>query len=272
MAAESSPAFQFYPKDFLTDGNVAGMTLEERGAYITLLCLCWTETTLPMDACRLARMMGCNMHTFRRVWPAVARCFATTDDGYRHGRLDKEREKQDQFRAARAKSGRIGGQNKAKRSSELVAVLPDEPSKPVAVLEMEPSKPLAKPSSPISSLLSSTPVREEPQPARSKRPIFTGQRLTVFEWQLDDCSRTLGEHADAFDLHEWFFALDALAVSSGLVIPKRDGGDWLQSQLVAEAQRRGLPLRMASAAPQAGKLTTRLASAIANIQREEAGQ
>jgi hypothetical protein len=77
--------------------------------------------------------------------------------------------------------------------------------------------------------------------SRSKRPIFTGQRLTVFEWMLDDCSRTLGLHTEAFDLHQWFFDLDAFAVKTGQVIPKRDGGNWLQAQLVAEARRRGLP-------------------------------
>ncbi len=88
--------------------------------------------------------------------------------------------------------------------------------------------------------------------ARSKRPIFTGQRVTVFEFMLDDCLNVLGDHADTFDLHAWFFALDAAAVRDGVVVPKRDGGAWLQAQLVAEAQRRGLPLRMASTVAPAG--------------------
>jgi hypothetical protein len=105
--------------------------------------------------------------------------------------------------------------------------------------------------------------------ARSKRPIFSGQRLTVFEWQLDDCAKTLGEYTDAFDLHTWFYAIDAMAVNAGLVLPKRDGGAWLQGQLVAEAQRRGVPLRLATV-PQAGKLTTRLSAALANIEQEAA--
>lgn len=83
--------------------------------------------------------------------------------------------------------------------------------------------------------------------ARSKRPIFAGQRLTVFEWMLDDCVRTLTQEvAEQFDLHEWFFALDAQAVRDGLVIPKRDSGSWLQQQLVSEAQRRGLNLKLAT--------------------------
>ncbi len=120
---------------------------------------------------------------------------------------------------------------------------------------------------------SDPPVSEKEKIApnsRSKRPIFTGQRLTVFEWQLDDCGRILGEFADDFDLHTWFYALDSMAVNEGLVLPKKDGGDWLQSQLVTEAQRRGLPLRMASSVPAAGKLTTRMAEAVANARREEA--
>ena len=90
------------------------------------------------------------------------------------------------------------------------------------------------------------PPKSPPLTARSKRPIFTGQRLTVFEWQLEDCLRTLGPHADTFDVHEWFFAVDAKALNEGVVIPKRETGDWLIHQLVAEARRRGLPLTLAT--------------------------
>jgi hypothetical protein len=128
------------------------------------------------------------------------------------------------------------------------------------------------------------PIRKDPPPtparearangngadeSRSKRPIFIGQRVTVFEWMLDDCMRILGEHTERFDLHEWFFTLDGLAVTQGLVIPKRDGGQWLQSQLVTEAQRRGIPLTMAQPLEKvAGKLSQRLMSARANIRKE----
>lgn len=38
-----SPAFQFYPKDFLTDAAVLCMTNEEIGMYIKLLCVDWLE-------------------------------------------------------------------------------------------------------------------------------------------------------------------------------------------------------------------------------------
>ena len=111
-----------------------------------------------------------------------------------------------------------------------------------------------KPNSPISDLRSAISDLQKkestpPPDARSGRPIFSGRKLTVFEWQLDDCMKTLGTFTDAFDLHEWFFTLDQQAFTANLVIPKRDGGTWLQSQLVAEAQRRGVPLVIASAEP-----------------------
>ncbi len=86
-----------------------------------------------------------------------------------------------------------------------------------------------------------------PPEARSNRPIFRGQRITVFEWQFDDIGKLLGPHLDAFDLHAWFYALDARCLAEGLILP-RDGGRWLQAEVLAEAQRRGLPLRVAGGA------------------------
>ena len=78
--------------------------------------------------------------------------------------------------------------------------------------------------------------------ARSKRPIFSGQRFVVFDWMLEDLARTLGSHTDAFDLHSWFFDLDAKAVKSKLVMPKAEQWPWLQAELLAEAAKRHLPI------------------------------
>jgi hypothetical protein len=103
----------------------------------------------------------------------------------------------------------------------------------------------------------------------SKRPLFTGRRLTVFKWQVDKFLGILGpEHAAAFDVHAWFFELDARLVAENAIPPARDGGAWLQSEFVREAQRRGIPVRM-MAAPAVGKGTTRLAAAIATIRAQE---
>lgn len=108
-----------------------------------------------------------------------------------------------------------------------------------------------------------------PPDGRSKRPLFTGQRLTVFEWQLDDCMRTLGAYADDFDLHAWFYAVDARLVADGLVIPKRDGGEWLQAQLIDEAQRRGLALKLATVTKPGATVELSNEAILAEIRRQD---
>jgi uncharacterized protein YdaU (DUF1376 family) len=109
MAAEKAPAFQFYPKDFLSDGKVAAMTLAERGAYITLLCLCWQERSIPAESSRLARMVGTSPAAFARLWPALEPCFHVSDDDpgrLVHLRLEKERTKQNAYRERQSNAGR----------------------------------------------------------------------------------------------------------------------------------------------------------------------
>jgi hypothetical protein len=100
--------------------------------------------------------------------------------------------------------------------------------------------------------------------------VFRGQRVVVFEWLLSDCLGLLADHADGFGLDEWFHALDKRAVEQHLVIPHRDNGTWVKGQLVIEAQRRGIPLRYATAPDaQMGKRTTMLASALAEFAAED---
>lgn len=109
MAPEKSPAFQFYPKEFLMDGNVAGMSLQERGAYITLICVCWQEGTLPVDPKRLANMVGVPFRQFNNLWPALSVCFRETEGRLVHPRLEKEREKQENYRRRQSDKGRASG-------------------------------------------------------------------------------------------------------------------------------------------------------------------
>lgn len=106
-----SPAFQFYPSDFLSDVNVVAMSLQERGAYITLLCFCWIQGSLPRDVARLARLCGVPLATFRKIWPALETCFrdAELTDRLRHPRLDRERVKQAAYRQQQSERGRLGG-------------------------------------------------------------------------------------------------------------------------------------------------------------------
>jgi uncharacterized protein YdaU (DUF1376 family) len=113
MASEKAPAFQFYPKDFLTDGKVAAMTLAERGAYITLLSICWLEGSLPDDPRRLAQMVGATRSEFQKLWPALAACFTVKGDALINKRLDLEREKQVEYRRRQSDAGRASANQRS---------------------------------------------------------------------------------------------------------------------------------------------------------------
>lgn len=79
----------------------------------------------------------------------------------------------------------------------------------------------------------------------NKRPVFSGSRLTVFSWMLDELRGILGSDADRFDLHAWFTKLDQQAADEGLVLTKHSRWDYLRMQLVDEMQRRGLKAKLA---------------------------
>ena len=51
-----SPAFQFYPQDFLV--GCADMSAEEVGGYIRLLCYQWAKGSVPNDNKKLMQMSG----------------------------------------------------------------------------------------------------------------------------------------------------------------------------------------------------------------------
>lgn len=112
---EKSPAFQIYPKDFLSDENVAVMNLEETGAYIRLILHCWTEGSIPSDHARLALLLKVPVRRVGKLWPALAPCFVpSSTDRLIHPRLDKERAKQERFRVKMSLAGKRSGVSRKK--------------------------------------------------------------------------------------------------------------------------------------------------------------
>lgn len=95
------------------------------------------------------------------------------------------------------------------------------------------------------------------------RPVFQGERFSVLDWQVNALTQMLGKHADAFELLEWFFALDHELALSGEVLPPLTH-TWLRERTYAEARRRGLPI---ATTPQLGKLSSRLLSAVDNLKK-----
>lgn len=109
-----SPAFQFYPQDYLSSSRVAEMTLEEEGAYIRLICYCWTTGSIPADPVRCAKLAGkgCSIETATVVQRAFNES-STDPQRLVHNRLEIERENQ---RLRRAQASNAGKKSAAKRA------------------------------------------------------------------------------------------------------------------------------------------------------------
>lgn len=93
------PAFLFYPSDFLT--GVADLTMEERGQYITMMCLQHQKGGLSDKTIRL---------TLGSVSVDVLNKFKVDEQGnYYNERLSFEIEKRTQFVESRRVNGKKGG-------------------------------------------------------------------------------------------------------------------------------------------------------------------
>jgi hypothetical protein len=96
------PAFLFYPSDFLT--GVTDLTMEERGQYITLLCLQHQKGLLSEKTIRLS--VG-------NVSVDVLSKFKQDEEGnYFNQRLQSEIEKRSAFVDSRRENGSKGGRPK----------------------------------------------------------------------------------------------------------------------------------------------------------------
>ena len=126
------PAFQFYAADFLVDAVVKLMTLEERGAYVTLLAHAWIEGAVPSDLPKLARLCEVPVADMKRLWPAIAPCWhpARRDGLLVNARMEKERRKQASY-----------------RKSQSARALTRQASPKLARAKPKPSSPSSSPSS-----------------------------------------------------------------------------------------------------------------------------
>ena len=250
------------------------MTAEQQGLYRNLLDEVWLrEDHIIPDVPRILAKISGDPEAWGRSGDIVLKWMKKVEGGWTHETAletirsaELRAERQARYRNRQYNAQHNEPHNEQRNNDHNNQRSPS-PS-PITEKKISNSKDLAN-SEVVASTTSTLVPKTAPPPvnARSKRPLFTGQRFTVFEWQLDDLSRLLGKHANDFDIHSWFFDLDARCLQSGEVIPQRDGGQWLQAQTLAEAQRRGLPIASANPPEQRfGKQTRRLIAAVANMR------
>jgi uncharacterized protein YdaU (DUF1376 family) len=103
------PAFLFYTSDFMT--GISDLTMEERGQYITLLCLQYQKGHLSKKTIRL-NVANLSDDVFKK--------FIKDDNGlYFNNRLQIEIEKRAVFVGSRRQNGKLGGRPKAQKEKPL---------------------------------------------------------------------------------------------------------------------------------------------------------
>lgn len=123
---KKSPAFQFYPTDYLADSNVALMTLEQEGAYIRLLSYCWTDGDIPFDMAALGRLCKTTSEHMEQLWEGLKNCFVFSKrDSTKliHPRLEEERKKQRNFSKRQSDKAKTRW---SKEKSEYATALPGQ--------------------------------------------------------------------------------------------------------------------------------------------------
>lgn len=105
-----APAFQFYPKDYLTDAKVRRLSWAARGVYIELLALMWVEgkdRLLEADIPAILGIPDTEWRAFRdELQHKSARVFAERGAYLVSKRLTLERRKQRQTRKVRQEAAR----------------------------------------------------------------------------------------------------------------------------------------------------------------------
>lgn len=192
MAKEKPPAFQWYPKDYLSDAKVKRMTFTERGIYVHAMNVCWLENGLPVEVSEIGRSLEVqDLEWFAEQWKNVAPCFKVHPKDKTkliHPRLEKEKRNQKKNRKIWRENGTKGGRPNVSNN------LGETKIKAVGCSGETKKKPLLPPSSPPSPAPSSPSASSggsaKPKEQKKKRPALIGNanlaRLMV-ERHVGDC-------------------------------------------------------------------------------------
>lgn len=204
-----SPAFQWYPKDYLSSARVAVMSLEEEGAYLRALNYCWLHGSIPADPKLLARLIGkgCSEEVAR----VVQGCFDLVHENGTemvHSRIEEEREKQNRWREKSAAGGKKSAQvrrrqqlQRLKGGSTLVATK----SQPKANISSSSSYSNTTESKDSSVLLerepAAPPPAREPDPPEQQLPVVANglNAVEIFETAYPHTKLTLQQKTQIRD-------------------------------------------------------------------------
>lgn len=112
VAKEKSPAFQWYPKDYLSDIRVMALSWQQRGVYTHLFSMCWLEGSLPNDAAKIAKAIGAELDDVKAVLELF---IPSRGNKLKHKRLETERRGQNKRRKDKSRAGKLGAKARWQR-------------------------------------------------------------------------------------------------------------------------------------------------------------
>lgn len=170
-----APWFKFFPRRWMSSLRVRSMTLEQKGAFLELLCCAWIEGGIPDDAEQVGRLLGVDPKRLAGDLKRVIDAFPRGDDGRGHNAFQESiRTDVEAAQAARVEGGKARWRASRELSSSSARAehkLSTPPAQAEHVLRASSSSSSSSGSDPVSSSLSeksSAPAREaRPDPALS---------------------------------------------------------------------------------------------------------
>lgn len=225
MVATKSPAFRFYPSDFLY--GCRRMTTEQIGIYILLLCEQWDAGIVPNDETMLKQITKCKkMDVINRVLEKFSR---DENGDFFNQRLEKERDKQNQrserLRANGMKGGRpkvIDNQSEGKPDGLQIESNDETKQEP----KNKASVSVSVSGSTYKESIGETNVSTPAPPAKVKKKrepkIFIAPSIQEIQNYLKEYTRTWSDdqaHGKAFAIHNYYQA-------NGWKVGKNPMKDW----------------------------------------------
>lgn len=177
---EKSPAFQFYPKDLLSDPVAMSFENETLGAYLKLLCFDWMDDGIPDDDQMLCRLAGITSKDPQKTMEPIRLKYIkhpTKQNHITNKRLQKERERQATNREQKSNAGRASAQRRANGKAT------EHPTE--GATESNPPSPTPSSTPSPSSSSSSPPTSKKTKPLLSGKPDPT----EIIEYLNLKCSR-----------------------------------------------------------------------------------
>lgn len=107
----SMPYFPMYAAETLADGRFQAWSCEERGAWLTLICLCWNDGDIPESQTVLGRLLHLDAVAMASAWSAIGDRFSPVPGKpgrLMSPRLEEERDKAVDLARKRSEAGLAG--------------------------------------------------------------------------------------------------------------------------------------------------------------------